>query len=173
MYFIWSLSYCQFFNEEQLACVLHFVMLQVASLLLQDWLLQLHTQGTVKSTGGFFLHIKLKCIEYLYFATLLFWVTVYENVTLCIQNRMLQKWCSWKAYFESCSTAAWKWKPTQYSHRFDPAFIFLSYLIPMRWGYRKQNLLLMRWDIMTSHLELTDIFIVFLKAIYGGRMELD
>lgn len=46
-------------------------------------------------------------------------------------------------------------------------------LIPMRWGYRKQNLLLMRWDIMTSHLELTDIFIVFLKAIYGGRMELD
>lgn len=36
LYFIWSLFYCQFFNKERLACVLHFVMLQVVSLLLQD-----------------------------------------------------------------------------------------------------------------------------------------
>lgn len=54
------------------------------SLWLQGWLLQLHTQGTVKSTGDV-LHMKLKCIEKLYFATLLFQVTVYENGTLCIQ----------------------------------------------------------------------------------------
>lgn len=29
LYFIWSLFYCQFFNKERLASVLHFVMLQV------------------------------------------------------------------------------------------------------------------------------------------------
>lgn len=36
LYFIWSLFYCRFFNKELLARVLHFVMLQVVSLLLQD-----------------------------------------------------------------------------------------------------------------------------------------
>lgn len=52
--------------------------------------------------------MKLKCIEKLYFTTLPFWVTVYENGTLCIQKRTLSKWWSRNAYFESCSTAAWK-----------------------------------------------------------------
>lgn len=115
----------------------------------------------------------MKCIEYLYFATLLFWVNVYENVTLCIQNRMLQKWwlesLLWELQHSSMEVKTY----TAQSHHFDPPFIFSPILIPVRWGCRKQNLLLMRWYIVTSHLELTDIFIAFLKAIYVGRTELD
>lgn len=86
MYFIRRHFYCQFFNKELLACFTFYHVTGSESLLLQDWLLQLHTQGTVESTGDF-LHIKLKCIEKLYFTTLLFQVTVYENGTLCILNR--------------------------------------------------------------------------------------
>lgn len=157
MYFIWSRFYCQFFNKEQLPCVLHFVMLQVASLCCcRTGYCNCTHRVLLKVQEFFFAHktemywnyiLQHFCFRSLYMQMepFAFRIGPYKNSV--IGMLALRAAC--------CSKEVKTYRAviilTQHSFS-------LPSLPPNKVKMYKAKCTLIRWDIVTSHLDLIHFF---------------